>query len=280
MVFNFFDSTGYPTYDQTGWKEFRDKFEKVYCESHRYAQNLINKEFGYPEVDEKMFLLTSPYLNIYGCPEELDFTDLAKLPDNYVRIETYCRQTSEKFELPTEFKAKIKPGDKLIYLSLGSMGGFDVELMKKLIKILGKTPHKYIVSKGIFHEQYQLADNMWGGPYVPQTEILPIVDLVITHGGNNTVAETLSFGKPMIVMPLFVDQFDNAQRITEKGYGYRVDTYGFKDEELIEMIDRIFKDPQIKERCEKACERIKNSNSKDKACERIEELAEKLSKTK
>ncbi|OTF78288.1 hypothetical protein BLA29_007421, partial [Euroglyphus maynei] len=167
------NSTGYPTNDKTGWEEFREKFEKFYGESHCYAQNLINKEFGYPEVDEKkIFLLTSPYLNIYGCPEELDYTDLAKLPDNYIRIDTYCRKIAEKFELPTEFKKKIHPEDKLIYLSLGSMAGFDVDLMKKLVKILGKTSHKYIVSKGIHHDQYELPDNMWGGPFVPQTEIL------------------------------------------------------------------------------------------------------------
>nr|XP_027206016.1 UDP-glucuronosyltransferase 1-6-like [Dermatophagoides pteronyssinus] len=271
--------SGYPTYDKTCWKEFREKFQKDYCESHCYAQNLINKELGYPEVDEKIPLLLSPYLNIYGFPEELDYTDLAKLPDNYIRMDTYCRKTAEKFELPDEFKKKIQTEDKLIYLSLGSMAGFDVELMKRLVKILGKTSHKYIVSKGILHDQYELPDNMWGGPYVPQTEILPIVDMVITHGGNNTVSETLSFGKPMLVMPSFVDQFDNAQRITEKGYGYRLDTYGFTDEELIETVDRILNDQQMKEKCKKAGERIQNSNSKEKACEKIEELAEKFSKT-
>jgi UDP:flavonoid glycosyltransferase YjiC (YdhE family) len=63
---------------------------------------------------------------------------------------------------------------------------------------------------------------MWGESYVPQTRVLSLVDSVITHGGNNTVTETFSFGKSM---PLFVDQFDNAQRIEEKGYGIRLVFY-------------------------------------------------------
>ena len=48
------------------------------------------------------------------------------------------------------------------------------------------TPHRVIVSKGPQHEQIELADNMCGEGFLPQPAILPQVDLVITHGGNNT----------------------------------------------------------------------------------------------
>ncbi|KAH9517528.1 hypothetical protein DERF_008199 [Dermatophagoides farinae] len=102
--------------------------------------------------------------------------------------------------------------------------------------------------------------------------ILSMVDLVITHGGNNTVTETMANGKPMIVMPLFADQHDNAQRIMEKGYGHRINPHRFRPKELNLLVDQILADNTMIERCAKAGHRIRDSNSKAKACEKIEQL--------
>ena len=46
----------------------------------------------------------------------------------------------------------------------------------------------------------------------------------------------------MIVLPLFWDQVDNAQRIEEIGFGRRLATYDFRDEELTDAIDELLAD--------------------------------------
>ena len=101
--------------------------------------------------------------------------------------------------------------------------------MRRLVAVLADTPHRFIVSKGPQHADYELAPNMWGAEFLPQTKLIPLVDLVITHGGNNTTTEAFHFGKPMIVLPLFWDQYDNAQRVDETGFGVRLPTYAFED---------------------------------------------------
>jgi UDP:flavonoid glycosyltransferase YjiC (YdhE family) len=134
-----------------------------------------------------------------------------------------------------------RPG-ALIYLSLGSLGSADVGLMQRLVDVLGRTSHRVIVSRWPLHDQIRLHDNMAGEQFLPQPAVLPQVDLVITHGGNNTVVESFHNGKPMIVLPLFWDQVDNAQRVHETGFGRRLSTYGFRDEELTGAIDTLLAD--------------------------------------
>ena len=114
--------------------------------------------------------------------------------------------------------------------------------MRRLVDVLSRAPHRFIVSKGPQHDEYELAENMWGAEFVPQPAILPLVDLVITHGGNNTTTECFHFGKPMLALPLFWDQYDNAQRVDETGFGVRLATYDFEDAELLGAIDRLLAD--------------------------------------
>ena len=86
---------------------------------------------------------------------------------------------------------------------------------------------------------------------LPQTKVIPQVDLVISHGGNNTTTEALHFGKPLVVLPLFWDQYENAQRIDELGFGVRLDTYSFADAELTGAVDRLLADTGLRDRLDR-----------------------------
>ena len=94
--------------------------------------------------------------------------------------------------------------------------------------------------------------------------------------GNNSTTETFSFGKPMIVMPLFADQFDNGQRVAEKGLGLRMEPYSFTEAQLLEGMDRLLHDAELNRKLQAAATRIAQSNSKDKACQRMEQLVEEF----
>ena len=163
---------------------------------------------------------------------------------------------------------------KLVYLSLGSLGSADVDLMRRLVEELAGSPHRFVVSKGPQHELFELADNMTGAEFLPQASILPEVDLVVTHGGNNTVTESFFFGKPMVVLPLFWDQYDNAQRVHELGYGVRLDTYGHEPDDLREAIDLLLADEMLRQRLSRISARLQADPGTTRAAGLIERVAE------
>jgi UDP:flavonoid glycosyltransferase YjiC (YdhE family) len=161
-------------------------------------------------------------------------------------------------EAPFDVAEQV-PGDgKIVYLSLGSLGCMDVGLMQRLIDTLAKTDYRVIVSMGPLKDQITLGPNMYGDQFLPQPSILPQCDLLITHGGNNTMCEGFHFGLPMIGLPLFWDQYDNAQRLRETGFGERLPTYDWTDEELIGAVDRLMGDGALRARMRANAESIRS----------------------
>ena len=98
---------------------------------------------------------------------------------------------------------------------------------------------------------------------------------MITHGGNNTVTETFIEGKPIICLPLFADQFDNAQRLQETGFGVRINPWKFTDEELIHAIYRLMYNEDLDRRLKFAAKRIRSSNRHQELVLKIEQILEK-----
>ncbi|XP_054161727.1 NDP-glycosyltransferase YjiC-like [Oppia nitens] len=219
----------------------------------------------------QQLIYPSPYATIYMYPKELDYTDVRPLPETFHRFDNFRRTGNEDvFELPKQLSQR---SGKLVYLLLGSMGSGNVDLMKRLVAILAKSEHRFIVSKGVKHDKYELADNMWGERFVPQVKVLPIVDLFITHGGNNSFTECMSFGKPMIVFPLFFDQFDNAQRVEDKGYDIRLNPYECSEQQLLQSINKLLNDKQLIEKCNKIGLRIQNEKNNEKFVKLVENVS-------
>lgn len=238
--------SGLPADDRGQWQAFRAEYDRT----HRAMWEAFNDwvvEQGAPPLADLEFIHESDAANLYVFPQEADYTDRRPLSATWHRMDSSVRETDDDYEVPAEV-ADRPEGSALVYVSLGSLGGADVDLMRRLVDVLSRTRHRYIVSKGPQADLIELADNMVGAEFLPQTKVIPQVDLVITHGGNNTTTEALHFGKPMILLPLFWDQYDNAQRMDELGFGVRLQTYAFTDEEMVAALDRLLGDAELRNR--------------------------------
>lgn len=271
-----------------GWLGLPSKFnkddprQKDWCERAVKADlmlyDLYNKYWtshGFPDLPKDPiipYLPKSPYLNIYMYPEELDYIEHPL--DNWIRCDSIVRdQQAKPFEVPE--KLRDKPG-KLIFLSLGSLASSDVVLMKRITGFLADCPHRFIVCKGLCHNQYELPDNMWGDQFVPQLEVLRSIDLIITHGGNNTLTESFYYGVPgYIVLPLFGDQHDNGTRIEEVGLGVKLDPYNCTKEQLHNAIEEIINKQDIKHRVKVISQRMQNPEARNKAIKLVKDLVDR-----
>lgn len=261
--------SGYPTGDRSGWQAFRAEYDRT----HRPIWEEFNAwvvEQGAPPLADLEFVHSSDRLNLYVYPEIADYPRPEQpLGPTWHRLDSSVRRTDKAVELPEH----VRTGEgALVYFSLGSLGSADVELMNRVIACLARTPHRYVVSLGPLHEEITLAPNMWGAEFLPQTALLPLVDLVITHGGNNTTTEALHFGRPMVAMPLFWDQYDNAQRMHELGFGIRLDTYRFTDDELVGALDALLADTDLRTRMATTAAQIRERDGVRRAADLIEAL--------
>jgi MGT family glycosyltransferase len=257
--------SGYAASDRTGWDEFGAEYERTHRELWEDFDSFVRGQ-GAPALPELEFIHESPWLNLYVYPGEADYARAQPLASTWHRLDSCVRSTDEDWS--------EGDGDgALVYVSLGSLGSADVELMRGLVATLAESPHRFMVSMGPQHTEYELADNMRGAEFLPQVSILPHVDLVITHGGNNTVTECFHFGKPMIVLPLFWDQYDNAQRVDELGFGVRMATYAHEQDELRGAIDRLLADESLRRRLDGIARRLQAQPGTVKAADLIEGVA-------
>lgn len=272
--------SGLPLADKINWADF-EAVRDAFFTSPGY-NDFVEKTLGYerfPE-DQRFPQDRTKIFTVYNYPKELNYRLIEAFPWFNLEIFNKPKQEEENTSLesllPAEFFTKYS--GKLVLVSMGSLASVNLELMKRLVDILGRTEHGYIVAKGPRHAEYSLPANMTGERFVRQTALLRHVDLLICHGGNNSVVEAFSRGVPTLALPHFADQFDNAQRLEETGYGERLDPNDFTDKQLTEAVDRLLYNAELKEKLKKASHRILNSNAHQVMVGKVEALVEQWQK--
>lgn len=83
--------------------------------------------------------------------------------------------------------------------------------------------------------------------HVPQLALLPHLDAVVSHGGHNTVAETLAHGLPLVVCPIRDDQPIIAAQVVAAGAGERVRFGRVRPADLSAALRAVLDDPRYRE---------------------------------
>lgn len=131
----------------------------------------------------------------------------------------------------TNKEKAINPRARLIYCSLGTVTAEYLKICKRFFKHIGEVclrnqEWKIVLSVGTFFnisEIPSIPQNLYIFDKVPQLALLEHCDVVINHGGMNTIYECIMAEKPMVVYPLSlkVDQNGNAARVVYHNIGVK-----------------------------------------------------------
>ncbi|CAD5985853.1 glycosyltransferase [Planktothrix agardhii] len=105
----------------------------------------------------------------------------------------------------------------------------------------------------------------------PQLELLQKATMTITHGGSNTVLESLYNGLPMVVIPLFSDQHGMAARVAWAGCGEFIPLNKLTVKNLHKTLKKVLGNDSYRKRALDLQLAIKKSGGVEKAVDIIEE---------
>ncbi|MFI5606239.1 glycosyltransferase [Amycolatopsis sp. NPDC051903] len=152
---------------------------------------------------------------------------------------------------PADLPAGVANRDRsrpLVYLTLGTTPMSQAHLLTSAITGLAALDADVLVATGPSVDVAALGEvpaNVRLEAWVPQSELLPHVDLVVHHGGSGTTMGAFSAGAPQLVLPQGADQFTNAEAVVTAGAGERLLGDEVTAEAVGEKARRLLTDPAV-----------------------------------
>jgi UDP:flavonoid glycosyltransferase YjiC (YdhE family) len=138
----------------------------------------------------------------------------------------------------------VEEGQKLIYAGISGPRAERTPLINMLLPILSRFPDRYkvIMSMGEPNGGSRLMKrgNLTLVPWIENRfDYLEACDAVISRGGHETLMQSISYGKPSVIIPVskHPEQYGNARRAMELGVAKSMHQRDVTLEHLVQRID-------------------------------------------
>ena len=166
-----------------------------------------------------------------------------------------------------------KPGEKLVYISMGTVNNDMLPLYRNCIEALKDTPYQVILSVGgqVDPAQFgKLPENIAVYPSVDQIAVLEKADVFLSHCGMNSVSESLYHSVPLVMLPQTSEQGGVAVRTAQLGAGIRLEKT--TPQAIRAAVETVLKDPAYRKNAAaiaagfQACSGPKGAADKIESC--------------
>jgi zeaxanthin glucosyltransferase len=179
---------------------------------------------------------------------------------------------------PDDFPYERLDGRPLIFAVLGTHLGATPGIWKTIAESCLGLDAQLVISlggTGSPDDHRDLPGNPVVVSFAPQRELLKRVALMITHGGLNSVMETLAEGVPLIALPSTTDQPGVATRVVKSGAGELLPLKGCWAEALKPIVRRVYTDPSYRMKASSLQKAIRATRGIEEAAEIIERISRK-----
>ncbi|XP_050195434.1 UDP-glucuronosyltransferase 1A1-like isoform X5 [Myiozetetes cayanensis] len=153
--------------------------------------------------------------------------------------------------LSQEFEAMVNASGEhgIVVFSLGSMvSEIPPKKAMEIADALGTVPQT-VLWRYTGPTPPNLPKNVKLVKWLPQNDLLahPKTRAFITHGGSHGVYEGICNAVPMVLMPLFGDQMDNAKRVESRGAGLTLNILEMTSQDISTALKAVINDKKYKE---------------------------------
>ncbi len=180
------------------------------CQPILQTINHYRRQWQLPDY-RRIYAVENPLAHISQQPAAFEFP-CPNLPAN-LHYTGPLRNTSPQ---PVDFPFEQLTGQPLIYASLGSVQNTKQEIFQCIAAACEGLDVQLVITHG-GGMSAEAVRALPGSPlvveYAPQLEVLAKASLTITHGGLNTVLDSLSCGVPLVAIPITFEQPGTGARI-------------------------------------------------------------------
>ena len=108
-----------------------------------------------------------------------------------------------------------------VYVSFGSFLSVRADVLARVCAALHRLGIRGAIATGSADraELGELPVDWLVREFLPQVTLLERAAAAVTHGGNNSVTESMTMGVPLVVLPFSTDQFAGAAALEDAGFG-------------------------------------------------------------
>ena len=242
--------------------------------------------YGLPPFDVRSFFTDTEPLNLAPIPPAFQ-PGIAHFDSRFHFVGPSLTPRAEA----TDFPLAQVTGQPTLYISLGSVCNRETAFIKTCLAAFGETgsapsdsglsrdgqperegpPWRVLLATGAVDmaQVGPVPDHVVARPSVPQLDVLQQAAVFVTHGGMNSVMESLWFGVPMVVVPQMAEQAMTARRVEELGLGRTLERAEVTAQSLREAVNQVATDHAMRARVRHMQETLRHLGGAQAAADAI-----------